>query len=222
MAGREFRTRAKSMSLMNCEGEFIDQWMESNPEYAAEFVEKWLSSHPQATQEILQSYYPSTPTALQPLMNPPQTNKKKLFRSRMNSAAGLALYQKRSMSDLSKLDRKSLFYELLTDVVSPNLNVNQLTHKILVNVLVLTNADRSSLFMVEGPEDNRILVSRLFDVTVKTPLEEAIHEDSDAIKMAVGVGIAGTVAQTGETINLKNAYEVSCICSVEVGFLYLY
>ena len=73
--------------------------------------------------------------------------------------------------------------------------------------------------MVEGPEDNRILVSRLFDITVNTPLEKATHEDADSIKIALGVGIAGTVAMTGETINLKDAYEVSCIwCWICIEF----
>lgn len=162
------RAKCKSLSL-KCEGDFIGEWLDSHPEYAAEFVEKWLSSHPQAAQEILHSYFPVTPTSIPPLRKPPKTNKKKLLHQHISSqTVGLRQYQKRSMDELRKLDRNSLFYELLTDVVSPNLNVNQLTHKILVNILVLTNADRSLLFMVEGPEKTRILVSRLFDVTVKT------------------------------------------------------
>ena len=101
-----------------------------------------------------------------------------------------------------------LFVELLTDVVSPDLDVDHLTHKILMNVLILTKADRSSLFLVEGPDDNQILVSRLFDVTENTSAEDAIHDESETIKMPMGVGIAGMAAKTGETINLKDAYEV--------------
>ena len=98
--------------------------------------------------------------------------------------------------------------ELLRDVVSPDFDVNSLSHKILVNVILLTNADRSSLFLVEGPEDNPVLVSRLFDVMENSTVESALHEEVDAIKMPAGVGIAGYVAQTGEALNLEDAYEV--------------
>lgn len=208
----------KSFSLKR-EEDMIGEWLESHHDYTLVFVEKWLSCHPQEAQEIIHNYYPRNPTSILPLRNPPKTNKRLLHQCISAPGVNLGQYQKRPMAELRKLDRNNLFYELLTDVVSPNLNVNQLTHKILVNILVLTNADRSSLFMVEGPEDNQILVSRLFDITIKTPLEEAIHKESDAIKMAIGVGIAGTVAKTGETINLKDAYKVSYVCCVQFAFI---
>ena len=203
----------KSLSLTP-EEDFIGEWLDCHPEYAANFVKRWLSSHPQAAHDVIQSYFPETPSSIPPLKNPPKYKKK--LRHHMTSPSLNVLPQnvKKNVDELRKLDKNSLLYELLSDVVSPNLNVNQLTHKILVNILVLTNADRSSLFMVEGPVDSQILVSRLFDVTVKTSLEDAIHEECDAIRMPVGVGIAGTVAKTGETINLKNAYDVS-LCSID-------
>lgn len=99
--------------------------------------------------------------------------------------------------------------ELLRDVVSPDFNVNSISHKILVNVLLLTNADRSSLFLTEGCSKKPILVSRLFDVTEDSTVESAIHDETEAIKIPIGFGIVGTVASTGERINLKDAYQVS-------------
>lgn len=198
----------KSQSLSNDE-DFVGEWLDSHPDYAEHFVKRWLSSNPQAAHDIIQNYIPDTPTAaITPLKNPPKY-KKKLSRTMTSPAIGVPAYYKKPVDELRKLDRNSMLYELLTDVVSPNLNVNQLSHKILVNILVLTNGDRSSLFLVEGPEDSPVLVSRLFDVTVKTSLEKAIHAEADAIRIPVGVGIAGSVAKTGETINLKNAYDVS-------------
>lgn len=98
--------------------------------------------------------------------------------------------------------------ELLRHVVSPDFDVNSISHKILVNVLLLTNADRSSLFLAEGCSNNPILVSRLFDVTEDSTVESAIHDETEAIKIPVGVGIVGAVASTGEKINLKDAYQV--------------
>ena len=205
---------AGKRASLKWEEESVGQWLEVHPDYAALFVDKWLSSHQQSAQEILSRFYPCTPkssSSMKPLVNPPKSSRKNHFPYMRFPSISLHQYKKKSIVDRSKLDKSSLFYELLTDIVSPNLNVNELTHKILVNILVLTKADRSSLFMVEGPEDNHILVSRLFDIAANTPLTDAIREDSCAIKMALGVGIAGTVAKTGEIINLKDAYKVSCI-----------
>jgi len=202
------RLMAKKSLSKTRDEDSVEEWLDCHPDYASKIVKKWLSSHPQAAHDIIQNYFPETPTSIPPLKSPPKS-KKKLRHHMTSPSLGVPEYYKKPMDELRKLDRTSLLYELLSDVVSPNLNVNQLTHKILVNILVLTNADRSSLFLVEGPKDEQILVSRLFDVTSKTSLENAIHAESDAIRMPVGVGIAGTVAKTGETINLKNAYDVS-------------
>lgn len=57
--------------------------------------------------------------------------------------------------------------ELIRDI-SNELDINVLCHKILVNVGLLTQADRSSLFLVKGTTKNRYLVAKLFDVTQDT------------------------------------------------------
>jgi len=64
---------------------------------------------------------------------------------------------------LGLLDEGELFMELIRDV-SNELDIDVLCHKILVNVGILTRADRGSLFLVRG----RHLVAKLFDVTVDT------------------------------------------------------
>lgn len=57
--------------------------------------------------------------------------------------------------------------ELIRDVAN-ELDIDILCHKILVNVGLLTNADRGSLFLAKGPPSSRFLVAKLFDVTQET------------------------------------------------------
>lgn len=65
------------------------------------------------------------------------------------------------------MDESELFMELIRDVAN-ELDIDVLCHKILVNVGLLTHADRGSLFLARGPRDARYLVAKLFDVTVET------------------------------------------------------
>jgi len=111
--------------------------------------------------------------------------------------------------ELGRLDESDLFMELIRDVAN-ELDINVLCHKILVNVGLLTHADRGSLFLAKGPLDDRYLVAKLFDVTQDTELEEAVQRaKNEEIKIPFGIGIAGYVAQTKEIINIKDAYKVS-------------
>lgn len=57
--------------------------------------------------------------------------------------------------------------ELIRDVAN-ELDIDVLCHKILVNVGLLTHADRGSLFLAKGLPTNRYLVAKLFDVTQNT------------------------------------------------------
>ncbi|KYN19994.1 cGMP-specific 3',5'-cyclic phosphodiesterase [Trachymyrmex cornetzi] len=109
--------------------------------------------------------------------------------------------------ELGRLDESDLFMELIRDVAN-ELDINVLCHKILVNVGLLTYADRGSLFLAKGPLEDRYLVAKLFDVTQETELEEAIQRaKNEELKIPFGVGIAGYVAQTKEIINIKDAYK---------------
>lgn len=69
-----------------------------------------------------------------------------------------------SRRNLEHLDEGELFMELIRDI-SNELDINILCHKILVNVGLLTHADRASLFLAKGTPNNRYLVAKLFDVT---------------------------------------------------------
>ncbi|XP_034254332.1 cGMP-specific 3',5'-cyclic phosphodiesterase-like, partial [Thrips palmi] len=111
------------------------------------------------------------------------------------------------MRALQQLDERDLFMELIRDVAT-ELDIDVLCHKILVNVGLLTHADRGSLFLARGSPDQRYLVAKLFDVTVETELEEALEKArTEELRIPFGTGIAGWVAQNKEVINITNAYE---------------
>lgn len=52
----------------------------------------------------------------------------------------------------------------------------------------------------------RCLVSKLFDVCPRSTVEEM--ETQDEVRVAWGMGIAGHVAQSGEPVNIPDAYQV--------------
>ena len=192
------------MESQSSEQVFVENWLNSHEELAASIVKRWLQSHPKRTSLLEQSRSSKHMLKLDDGGLLKNHISVPVFTLRKNN------------SELRRLNRQELFMELLRDVVSPDFDVNSLSYKILVNVLLLTNADRSSLFLVEGSEDKPVLVSRLFDVMENSNVESALHEEADAIKMPVGVGIAGYVAQTGEAVNLEDAYEVNCSVSTLV------
>lgn len=109
--------------------------------------------------------------------------------------------------ELNRLDEGELFMELIRDVAN-ELDINVLCYKILVHVGLLTHADRGSLFLAEGPLEDRYLVAKLFDVTQDTELDDAMTKaKNEELKIPFGVGIAGYVAQTKEIINITDAYK---------------
>lgn len=200
----------KSMSATQCEEEYIEEWLRKNDESAECIVENWLFSHPQVAKSLYKKYgHFLGMEAITPLSSSSKSASRKSSMRHYISAPSISNQRRRKpAAELRKLEKQQLFVELLKDILSPELDVNHLGHKILLNVLLLTKADRSSLFLLEGPEGGKILVSHLFDISENTSVEDAIHSDDEAIKMPLGVGVAGTVAKSGEAINLKNAYEV--------------
>ena len=106
------------------------------------------------------------------------------------------------------LNEHELFFELIRDIAN-ELNVDVVCHKILTNVSILTNSDRGSLFLARGPKDARYLISKLFDVTAGSTLEQSLHKEDQQIIIPFGKGIAGHVALTREYINIPDAYEVN-------------
>lgn len=123
----------------------------------------------------------------------------------------------RSHKDLMEMDQMDLFMELIKDITD-ELDVNTLCFKILYNVSILTRSDRGSLFLTRSVKGLPVLISKLFDVHPEANLESALHDENTEIRVPFGVGIAGTVAQTKKTINIKDAYAVSGFFSVIFNF----
>lgn len=113
-------------------------------------------------------------------------------------------------SSLQDLDEHDLLMELIRDIAN-ELDIDTLCHKILVNVSILTNSDRGSLFLAKGSRGgNRYLVAKLFDVTPDSVLQDALSAAEEYAKIPpipFGVGIVGHVAQTKDTVNIKDAYQ---------------
>ncbi|KAL7728648.1 hypothetical protein ACLKA6_004032 [Drosophila palustris] len=126
-----------------------------------------------------------------------------------------------SRRHLMDLDEGELFMELIRDVAN-ELDIDVLCHKILVNVGLLTHADRGSLFLAKGTPNNKYLVAKLFDVTQKTALKDAVtRARAEEIIIPFGIGIAGMVAQTKEMINIKQAYQdarFNCEIDLKTGY----
>ncbi|XP_076294997.1 phosphodiesterase 6 [Lasioglossum baleicum] len=203
--------------------EKVGRYLEAHPEA----VETWLREN--ASQELRQRLQgvPTVPQSKSPVRTSHQ-EENLLVRSKRNSVTS-DIFQtwlessspaKRSKSpnrtysslvgrreELNRLDESDLFMELIRDVAN-ELDINVLCHKILVNVGLLTHADRGSLFLAKGPLEDRYLVAKLFDVTQDTEIEEAVRKaKNEEIKIPFGIGIAGYVAQTKEIINIKDAYK---------------
>lgn len=204
----------------------VSEWLDSNEEIGKEIIGNFLMKRPAFWKEIVEQQTHHTVASRRltlhrlsiagapgPLL-PFAGDCEGITSSGVNMkrfTSGPIVIPKKSTDQLRKLNKQDLFMELLKDVISPEFDVYSLSHKILVNVLLLIDGDRSSLFFVEGSKENPILISRLFDITAHSHLESVLHDDSEAIKIPFGVGIVGQVAQTGELINLKDAYEVKML-----------
>ncbi|XP_070767780.1 dual 3',5'-cyclic-AMP and -GMP phosphodiesterase 11A [Enoplosus armatus] len=108
---------------------------------------------------------------------------------------------------LKETNEREFFLELVKDI-SNDLDLTNLSYKILINVCILVDADRCSLFLVEGPAHKRTLVSKFFDVHSGTTVRPSSSTlNSNEVQVPWGKGIIGYVAEHGETVNIPNAYE---------------
>lgn len=57
----------------------------------------------------------------------------------------------------------------------------------------------------------RCLVSKLFDVCPRSTFEEIVQQEE--VRVAWGTGIAGFVAESGEPVNIPDAYQVNVTLS---------
>lgn len=113
---------------------------------------------------------------------------------------------------LKENNEREFFLELVKDI-SNDLDLTSLSYKILVFVCIMVDADRCSLFLVEGTGNKKTLVSKFFDVHAGTTVLPSMN--SDEVQVPWGKGIIGYVAEHGETVNIPDAYQVPvpyCAC----------
>ncbi|KAM6348688.1 dual 3',5'-cyclic-AMP and -GMP phosphodiesterase 11A [Alca torda] len=109
---------------------------------------------------------------------------------------------------LKEHNERQFFLELVKDI-SNDLDLTSLSYKILIFVCLMVDADRGSLFLVEGAAaGKKSLVSKFFDVHAGTPLLPCgSTENSNEVQVPWGKGIIGYVAEHGETVNIPDAYQ---------------
>ncbi|KAH8293700.1 hypothetical protein KR054_003289 [Drosophila jambulina] len=193
--------------------EAFEKWLtERAPPEALSRLQEFIESRkpikrPSVTSDLFQQWMAASPTVQQ-----------KSPRSLSNSSTSSLPECRRHLMDL---DEGELFMELIRDVAN-ELDIDVLCHKILVNVGLLTHADRGSLFLAKGTPTNKYLVAKLFDVTQKTALKDAVTRASaEEIIIPFGIGIAGMVAQTKQMINIKEAYKdarFNCEIDLKTGY----
>ncbi|KAG7264706.1 LOW QUALITY PROTEIN: hypothetical protein CRUP_036001 [Coryphaenoides rupestris] len=107
--------------------------------------------------------------------------------------------------DLKEHNEREFFLELVKDI-SNDLDLTNLSYKILVFMCILVDADCCSLFLVEGSGNNKTLVSKLFDVHAGRKRLSSLSNAGD-VQVPWGKGIIGYVAEHGETVNIPDAYQ---------------
>ncbi|XP_076322626.1 dual 3',5'-cyclic-AMP and -GMP phosphodiesterase 11A-like [Tachypleus tridentatus] len=111
-----------------------------------------------------------------------------------------------SKRELRFLNERQFFLESVQEIAH-DLDVKSLTQKIITNLAVLLDSDCASLYVIEGPKNRKMLVSKVFDVHCGTGIFLPGSGKDDEIKVPWGTGIIGHVANTGETVNLTNTNE---------------
>uniref|UniRef100_A0A1I7VY04 PDEase domain-containing protein n=1 Tax=Loa loa TaxID=7209 RepID=A0A1I7VY04_LOALO len=97
---------------------------------------------------------------------------------------------------------RSVIRSIFQDIVS----MDTVIMKVMNFAQKLTNADRSSLFLVD--HKRKELYARIFDVGTQQDEQIKINEDgNEEIRFPANKGISGYVAMTGQVLNIENAYE---------------
>ncbi|KII62872.1 hypothetical protein RF11_12233 [Thelohanellus kitauei] len=102
---------------------------------------------------------------------------------------------------LRTFDPDALLNELIQDIGNET-NMESLCFKILVNVCFILNCDRCSMFLVEDDPQTgeKFLVAKVFDANI----QHASNNTCAPIRVPIGSGIVGHVAQTGVSVNLED------------------
>ncbi|KAJ9601206.1 hypothetical protein L9F63_000626, partial [Diploptera punctata] len=105
----------------------------------------------------------------------------------------LSMNKQRKLNDFLLAVVKSIFQNMVS--------MDTLIMKIMNFAQRLVDADRASLFLVDNR--NKELYARIFDIGISS---EDISSSSTEIRFPLGTGIAGQVANTGEVLNIPDAY----------------
>ena len=114
----------------------------------------------------------------------------------LGSFVGQIAIALRNAQQMEQIEARRQTSELLLDVMksfSSELEVDALLRKIMERTSAVLQADRSTLFLVDR---------RTNEIWSKVAQGAGMVE----IRVPIGRGIAGTVAATGETINIADAY----------------
>lgn len=110
--------------------------------------------------------------------------------------------------ELRHTNEREFFLESVKDIAN-DLDLKSLSSKIIANISILVDGDKGSLFVVEGRSSGRgSLVSKIFDIHSGTHILPATSGDG-SIRVPWGKGIIGHVGDSGETVNLTKASQVS-------------
>ncbi|GAU92146.1 hypothetical protein RvY_04264-2 [Ramazzottius varieornatus] len=127
-----------------------------------------------------------------------------ITKNRQNLDAALSQHRT-YLQEVAALDENELFMELIRDVAN-ELDMEILCFKVMTNVVTLVGADRGSLFLSRKESGLKLLVSKLFDVTAESTAAEIMKSKEMEIIVPFGRGIAGSVAETKQSINIRDAY----------------
>lgn len=119
-----------------------------------------------------------------------------------------------SKREMLKMKGEPEFFLSMVRDISTDFDVKCLSQKVVDNLTVLLDADGASLFLIEGPKGKQTLVSKVFDVhsgASKFLLSLKGNTADSEVQLPWGVGVVGHVAESGETVNLQAACEVSCV-----------
>ncbi|KAL3837315.1 hypothetical protein ACJMK2_022681, partial [Sinanodonta woodiana] len=101
-------------------------------------------------------------------------------------------------------NEREFFMEIVKEIAN-DLDLLSLSEKMMVNVSILIDGDRSSVFVIEGKNTPKpSLISKIFDVHAGTHVLPSTSANS-CVRVPWGKGIIGHVAETGEVVNLKEA-----------------
>ncbi|XP_074652338.1 dual 3',5'-cyclic-AMP and -GMP phosphodiesterase 11A-like isoform X1 [Tubulanus polymorphus] len=114
--------------------------------------------------------------------------------------------------ELRYTNEREFFLEIVKDI-SNDLDLTSLTSKIVVNTLILCDAECGSVYIIEGPKNNQYLVSKGGSNGKGYSGQQGGNggmftvDEENVVKLPLGRGIIGWVAETGHTYNRERTVE---------------